>query len=44
MNPLYTPEEVAEAMELLRFHRSSIPAECLDQMEEVLYEAIGIHM
>ena len=38
--PLYTKEEVAEAMELLRFHRSSIPDDCLDQMEEVLLDAI----
>lgn len=41
MTPLYTPEEVAEAMEMLRHYRSSIPDDCLNQMEAVLYEAIG---
>lgn len=41
MDPLYTREEVAEAMEMLRHYRSSIPMECLDQMETVLYNAIS---
>lgn len=40
MTPLFTREEVEEAMAILRRERSSIPDDCLDQMEEVLLEAV----
>lgn len=35
----FTSDEVDEAMEMLRKYRSSIPTECLDQMERVLLAA-----
>lgn len=35
----FTSDEVGEAMEMLRKYRSSIPTECIDQMERVLLAA-----
>ena len=40
MTPLFTREDVEEAMYILRRERSSIPDECLDEMEDVLLEAV----